>query len=167
MADPATNSYGTVKEVAALTRHFLDGNASFSDSTTPTEIDVIAVIDQVSGVLNMALSAVGFDIPITQADAVQACDYFVVQHTVCELRLAYPHLGIINEEVATSCNLVEDAHNFAEMNKNAFENLGETISRASSEGLAFTALNKHSERSDPDNTSYEQPMFRRGQWDNN
>ena len=161
----ATNSYGTVEEVKVRVRHLLDGEASFSDSTQPNYEDVEAIIDQVSGVLNMALSAAGLDIPITQTDAVQASDYFVVVHSVCELRQTYPHLGITGEERVEDCNLVQDAHDFAEMNAEAFTNLGETVGSPSSDGLVFTGLEKHSERSDPDNDSREQPKFRRGQFD--
>jgi hypothetical protein len=52
------------------------------------------------------------------------------------------------------------------MYSQGFKALGETVGDASWEGLAFTGLEKHSERDDPDNDTYEQPKFRRGLFDN-
>lgn len=161
------NSYGSTAEVAALTRHVLDGNVTFSPSTVPTLTEVETIINRVSGVLNSALAAFGLDIPIDQADAKLACDDWAVRWTVQEMRKAYPHLGIQIEESTSNQSIVESARDFVDMFGLGFKNLGEVVDDASSQGLAFTGLLKHSERSDPDNTSYEQPKFRRGQWDNN
>jgi hypothetical protein len=72
------NSYGSVDEVRAFTRHLLDGSAGFDTSTRPTLTEVVGFIDRVSGVLNSAIASGGFTVPISQATAVLACDDWVV-----------------------------------------------------------------------------------------
>jgi len=72
------NSYGSVADVAALTRRFTS-NGSFDTSTIPTLAQVEKFIDNVSSLINMSLAGEGFAIPITQADAKQACDSIVVE----------------------------------------------------------------------------------------
>jgi len=162
----AANSYGTVAEVEALVRHLLDGASAFDGSTTPTLTEVETIVDRVSGVLNTALAAAGFSVPVSNATAVLACDEWVVKWVIEELRKAYPHLGISTSEEFTDSNIFTSAMEFVEMNEEAFKNLGETVSDETSKGLAYTGLLKHSERTDPDQTSYEQPKFRRGLFDN-
>ena len=160
----SANSYGSVSEIVALARHLMDGEVSFSLSTVPTLAEVEKIIDRVSGLLNSALAAYGLDIPISQTDAKLACDDFVVRWSIIEIRKAYPHLGLQVEENITG-SLMDAVRDFVDMFGLGFKNLGETVDDPASQGLAFTGLLKHSERSDPDNTSYEQPKFRRGQWD--
>ena len=94
-----------------------------------------------------------------------ACDDWVVNWTVYELRRAYPHLGITAQESVQASSIYQAANEFVSLMKQAFKNLGETVSDATSSGLVFTGLYEHDERSDPDNDSYEQPKFRRGQFD--
>lgn len=159
------NSYGTVVEVAALTRHLLDGQAGYSETTTPTLTDVESVMDRVSGVLNTALAAAGFSPPLSNATAVQACAQFVVRHTVKELRWAYPHLGVGAEEEPGENDLFTAATYFVAANGQAFKNLGESVSDSAGQGLSFTGLLTHSQRSDATNATYEQPKFRRGLFD--
>lgn len=161
----ADDSYGSLAAVEALTRHLLDGEAGYSETTTPTRADVESIMDRVSGVLNTALAAEGFGVPLTDKTAVQACAQFVVRHTVKELRWAYPHLGVGGEEATPEGDLFMQAGYFAAANKQAFKNLGETVSDTASQGLSFTGLLKSSERSDPLNKTYEQPKFARGQFE--
>ena len=71
------NSYGLASDVAAMTPRYLSSGA-FTTSTIPSMTQVEAWIDQVSASLNVALSASGFVIPVTQADAKLACAGIVV-----------------------------------------------------------------------------------------
>jgi hypothetical protein len=162
----AASSYGSVAEVEALVKHLLDGASGFDATTNPTQTEVETIIDRVSGVLNTALSASGFSIPLTSTAAVLACDDWVVRWTFLQLRYIYPHLGITEQEAQPAGDIYTSAMAFVDMNEQAFKNMGETVSDATSDGLAFTALTEHDERADPDNDSYEQPKFRRGQFDN-
>lgn len=79
-----------------------------------------------------------------------------------DLRHTYPHLSISTEEEQDYGDIFQAAYDFVALNSPAFKNLEETVDAAMSAGLVFTGQNKHSERSDPDNTTYEQPIFRRG-----
>jgi hypothetical protein len=62
-------------------------------------------------------------------------------------------------------SLSADAMEFADFLFGGFGNeLG--VETKASEGLQFTADSKHSERTDPDSSTREQPVFRRHKWDN-
>lgn len=161
----AASSYGSLAAVEALVRHLLDGADGFSTATVPTAADVEGVMDRVSGVLNMALAAEGFSVPVMSDAAVQACTHFVVRNTVRELRWAYPHLGVGGEEAPGEADLYAQAAAFAAANVQAFKNLGESVGDVTSQGMSFTGLEKHAYRSDPSTTNYEQPKFRRGQFE--
>jgi hypothetical protein len=78
-----TNSYGTAAGVAQYVKRYAP-NGSFSNTPTASNPTLAAVegwIDQISAQLNTALSAAGFKIPITQADAKLACQQVVEQLT--------------------------------------------------------------------------------------
>jgi len=70
------NSYGDATDVAALSQVWTN-NGVFDGTTRPTITQVESFIDQVSGILNVALSGESFEIPITQDDAVLACKSIV------------------------------------------------------------------------------------------
>lgn len=72
------NSYGAVADVEALTRIYTNSGV-FDTSTIPTKTQVESMIDQVSALVNVSLSAQGFRIPITQSDAKRAIDSLVNQ----------------------------------------------------------------------------------------
>lgn len=161
-----SDSYASSYEVAALMRHQLDGASSFSGSTTPTLSEVETIIERVSGVLNTALAGVGLTVPVTNETAVLACDDWVVRHTAGVLRGMYPHLGIGSDAPGgIEYGTLAMAQQFADSVLKAFKNLGVSVTDVTSDGLTFTGLQKHSERSDPDNTAYEQPKFRRGEFE--
>ncbi len=66
----AADSYGTVEGVAALARTwtddgvFLDPEPPYTEGTNPTLTSVVRWMDQVSAVLNTALSKYGFNVPL-------------------------------------------------------------------------------------------------------
>lgn len=163
-----TNSYGTLAEVLAFTRHLLDGEQAFTAFTRPTNTEVKAMIDRLSGVLNAALSAVGITIPITQATAKLACDDWVVTKAVAYVeytsRLTGGEGGD-NNRPNTFLRIYKDAKEFAESMRIGFVNLGVGVTRATSAGLQFTGQTAHEDRADPDDTSLEQPIFTRRSWD--
>lgn len=71
-------SYGSVPEVAALTRRYTNGGA-YDATTNPTITAVEKWIDHVSAILNTSLAAEGFEIPLKQADAKVACAGIVIE----------------------------------------------------------------------------------------
>lgn len=161
----AANSYGSLAEIQVLAAHLLDGQSAFNSTTVPAATSVETLVDRVSGVLNTALANAGFSVPVSNATAKLACDEWVVRWSTNELRKAYPHYGIADQEDVPIGNIFDAAADFVKQNEQAFKNLGVTVSDDVSNGLTFTGLLKHSERTDPDNTSYEQPFFRRGLFD--
>jgi hypothetical protein len=162
------NSYGSVDEVRAFTRHLLDGSAGFDQSTRPTLTEVEAFIARVSGVLNSAIASGGFDIPITQATAALACDDWVVTRAAAYVEMTQRGAGWSEQEnprINMLYRLHKDARQFVKDNAVGWKELGVSSSRDASQGFNFTALTPHSDRSDPDNTALEQPVFRRHLFD--
>lgn len=74
------NSYATASDVSALTDLYCISGA-YTTATIPTLAQVEAWIDQVSAILNTALAAQGFVIPVSQADAVLMLKSYVIQAT--------------------------------------------------------------------------------------
>lgn len=69
-------SYGSVEGVAALARRFTNAGA-FDITTNPTSATVTGWLAQVSSMLNVTLATAGFNVPITDPDALPALDGFV------------------------------------------------------------------------------------------
>jgi hypothetical protein len=79
---PATDSYGTVEGVAALANTWTDAGVwldtdAYVTETNPSLTTVVRWIDQVSGMLNTALSGYGFVTPLTTTKSVLAADSVV------------------------------------------------------------------------------------------
>lgn len=161
------NSYGSVGEVLAQTRHLMDGEVTFTQLTRPTLEDVETIIDRVSGVLNSAIASAGFDVPISQATAKLACDEWVVSRAVSWVEYTQRGAGWTDEENPRwrMSSGMRSAAEFVKKNARGWASLGVPRSTAGHEGFNFTALKKHSERADPDVTTREQPRFRRGRFD--
>ena len=71
-----------------------------------------------------------------------------------------------DQRTAVFAGLHKMAFDWAKDMSLAWMREGVTVADPVSQGLAYTALDKHSERSDPDDTTREQPKFRRGLFDN-
>lgn len=167
----SADSYSSVADIVAVTRHLLDGASSFDVNTTPTLTEVEAFIDDLSGMLNTAIAAAGFPIPITNATAKSACDIWTRSKVVAWVESTQRGAGYDGE---TNTNrpdwfmgLYGPAKAFVEEMTEGWVNLGINQTSAASDALTFTALNIHSERSDPTVTTREQPLFRRHQWSGN
>lgn len=163
------DSYGSVVEVTANTRHLLQGEEEFNANTRPNLTEVEKFIDRASSHLNVALGGVGLATPITNSTAKLVCDDWVVNRATEYVELTQRGTGYNDEEgtrTATFHRLSKDAVEFAEIFRKGFAEQGVGVDAKSSEGLIYTALNKHSERTDPDSTTKEQPVFRRHKWDN-
>lgn len=162
------NSYGTVAEVEAFTKHLLDGAIGFDNSTRPTVSEVEKFIDRLSAILNSALAGVGFDIPVTQGDVKLALDDWVVLKCTGYVELTARGAGSSDDPNARPRffnKLHSDASAFVRDNARGWQRLGAALDNVTSTGFSYTGMDKHSERADPDNTGREQPKFRRGQWE--
>lgn len=161
------DSYSSADEVRAYTRHLLDGAASFDEATRPTLDDVERFIDRASGVLNGALASEGFTVPVTNSTAKLSCAEWVTIHVARAVELTQRGTGYSDQEGSRIAGFSQkSAMDWVKSMSAAFQGLGLSTSGAPAhEGLTFTGLSTHAERLDPTNTSYEQPKFRRGQFD--
>jgi hypothetical protein len=163
------DSYGSLNEVAALTRYMLRGESTFNSTTYPTATEVEKFIDRVSGAVNVACNSEGITTPITNSTAKLDADNFVVGKAARFVELTMRGAGSRNVEGETMgsflAGLHKDAKDFASDSRLGWIRLGVSVGSPKSEGLVFTGETAQADRSDPDNTALAQPKFRRGQFD--
>lgn len=164
----SANSYSSVSEVVALTRHMLDGPSTFDEATRPSLSEVEKFIDQISAELNDAIRACGLAIPISATGPKLSCDLWVSVRAAAMVELTQRSTGFDGGEdsryKALWDLLNEDPFAWVEKRCQSWSDQGVTMTTAASGALTYTALNSHDNRSDPNNTTREQPMFRRRQF---
>ena len=167
-----SDSYSSTSEVRPYIRRILDDATGLNANTEPTVGEVETIIDRISGRLNVAIWKAGIDPSDVRGNSTAKldCDDYVTAQAVAHIELTRPGEGWGEQEGSRHgafLGLVEmSAEEFVESRDLAWKRMGLTVADPASQGLAFTAMKKHSERSDPDNTTREQPKFRRGQFDN-
>lgn len=163
------DSYSTVDEVVAFTRHLLDGNLSFNTTTRPTLANVEKFIDRASACVNIALYKEGFLPSGVYANAIAklVCDDWVTMMATKYVELTQRGTGYnANEGSRTAAfDLQAEAHDFICVNALGFQRAGVARTHQLSAGLEFTGLDAQDDRADPDDTSKEQPFALRKQWD--
>ncbi len=169
------DSFSSTSEVKAFTRHLLNSNSTgyttFNSTTRPSLTEVEKFIDRVSGVLNVALWTGGFNPSSIRSNSTARlpCDDLVTAKAVAYVELTQRGEGFGNEEQnrygAFMGLSAKTANAFVDQNALGWKRMGVTVANAASEGLAFTALDAQDQRSDPDDTSLEQPLFSRKQFD--
>lgn len=164
------DSFSSIAEAVAFTRHLLDGELTFNSTTRPTGTEMEKFIDRVSGVMNIALSDNGFTPSEVYANSTAklACDDWVTEKVVKYVELTQRGTGYSDEEGSRTAgfSFYDEAVEFVSSMESGFVNIGITPSTKKSDGLAFTGLDVQSDRSDPDDTSLEQPFASRNQFDN-
>ena len=159
------DSYSSIAGIVAVTRHLLDGQTTFNSTTLPTLTEVESFVDEASGHLNTALAGAGFTTPVTNSTAKLALSSWVRWRAREYTELTQQRGGFSGEQSGMMSGLYKEANEFVEAGAAGWKQIGAAVSRKSSDGLAFTALDTHTERSDPDDGDREQPMFRRRQFD--
>ena len=165
------DSYSSTAEVKAFTRHLLDGQTAFNSTTLPTATELEKFIDRASAALNVALEAHGFSSPITSTSNSTAsllCDDWVTARSVEYVELTHPGRGYSAEEGTRTggfAGLHKEAQIFVSENALGLRNLGITQQNKLSDGFAYTGMDAYTERDDPDDTTIEQPLFRRRRFD--
>jgi hypothetical protein len=165
-----TDSYSSVDDVTALTRHLLDGADGFGGDTRPTLDEVESFIDEASGTLNMAFRSAGFDPADVRANSTAKlpADAWVRGMAATVVELTQRGAGWNDDENTRTgflAGLYGDAMELVERMQKGLKREGITVTDPAHQGLTYTAFDKHSQRSDPDSTTLEQPQFRRGQFD--
>lgn len=163
------DSYGTVNEVEAYTRHLMDGHEGFDSATRPTDVEVEGFIDRASGILNNVIIGKGVTPANVRANSTAklALDDWVVRYAVRQVELTKAGGGWEEGEGSRLAGFsMKDADEYVEMLMKGWKELGITVTEAASTGLYYTGLKPHKDRSDPGSTSVEQPLFRRRDFDN-
>lgn len=76
----SANSYGSADDVAELVPKWAN-NGRFDDTTEPTLARVETLIDNVSAIANGCLAQMGYDVPVTDTDAVRIVKQLVSETT--------------------------------------------------------------------------------------
>lgn len=165
-----SDSFSSVNEVLAFTRHLLDEWNTFNTTTRPTLTEVEKFVDRASGVMNTALAMEGFSTAAVRANttAKLPCDDWVAQEAAKQVELTQRGMGYGGQEGSRLAGFnmnKKSAADFVCENKLGFIRLGIAQTYKSSDGLAFTGLDVQADRADPADSTLEQPKFARGKWD--
>lgn len=164
------DSYSNTTGVLAWTRHLLEGQTRFNSTTRPTATEVVSFIDEASGVLNVSLMQCGFSTASVRANSTAklACDNWVRGWGVSFVELSHPMQGMTGG--GSRVELLQSMHGsaleFVDQYEKGFKQLGITQTYSDSNTIKFSGETIQSSRDDPDDTSLEQPKFKRGQFDN-
>lgn len=162
------SNYSSTAEVKAFTRHLLDGQTAFNSTTRPTGTELSRFLDRISGALDLSLAQAGFAVPVTNSTAKLALDDWATARGAAYVELTQRGAGSNNAENSREnvlLNLNRDAATFVNGLRLGFARVGVTVSAGMAQGLAFTGQTAQADRSDPDDTSLEQPLFRRRMFD--
>lgn len=158
------DSYSSTSEVKAFTRHLLDGQTAFNSTTRPSATELEKFIDRASGALNVALAQAGLTTPVTNTTAKLSCDDWVTEQAARFVELTQRGAGFNgneNERPGGFLGLHKKAMEFAKSNVLGFKYLGVGVTHKASDGLQFTGLDAQNQRTDDDDSSLEQPLFKR------
>ena len=103
--------------------------------------------------------------PITNTTAKLSCDDWVTEQAARYVELTQRGAGFSGDENSRPGGfqgLHKKAKEFAKNNTLGFKYLGAGVSHKMSDGLAFTGLDAQSERTDDDDSTLAQPLFKRG-----
>jgi hypothetical protein len=172
MATPRDDSYSSVAAVTALTRFYLDDEAAYNSTTTPTEDELVAFIDEASGLVNVAARRYGFDPAELTANSTAKLilDNWVRGKAARMVHLSNPHLGSADGDEENPLEFYDKmgkgAADLIKENVLGFQRLGITQDHKASDGLNYTGEDVQTTRDDPKNKSLAQPSFKRGKFDN-
>jgi len=163
------DSFSSVNEVTAFTRHLLDGQSAFNSTTRPTVTELEKFIDRASGKINLCLASAGFSPATVYANSTAklAFDDWVTQEAAKFVELTQRGVGYSETENSRIAAFNTDTPpcQFVEDMTLGLVQLGISQAYQKADGLAFTGLTVQADRADPDDTTLEQPKFKRGQWD--
>lgn len=146
-------SYGSASGVAGYVGVYT-ASGSFSTATLPTLANVESWIDQVSALLNTALAARGFSVPLTQADAVLSAKSLVEQ-LVSDLAHAANSSGrffserFLERGVSHWYAIRSDINSWVEQYASGLEELGEARGAPTATEIGFRSTDNSGERTDP------------------
>lgn len=166
------DAFSSTTEVIAFTRHLLDGQPTFNSVTRPTIGEIETFINRASGGVNVAIWNAGFNPAVIRANSTAKldCDEYVTAVAVRSVELTKRAHGYDENMGSVTGGFgglgAMAPKNFIASRILAWKRMGLTVNNASSEGLVFTGDTAQKDRSDPDNSSREQPLFTRRLFDN-
>ena len=165
------DSYSGVADVLVWARHLIEGETTFNTTTRPTFTEVEEIIDEISGVLNVAYLNHGFTPANIKANttAKQTADSWVRTWATSFVELSAPFQGLLGDDGDRSSlmrDIYEDAESFVDRHEVGYKILGIPVTVDSSEGVEFTAEDKQADRPDRTDTTLEKPLFERHKFDN-
>ena len=121
--------------------------------------------------LNVAIAAEGFTSATVRANSTAKlpCDDWVTMKAAKYVELTQRGTGYSDGEgsrIAAFDNMNKDAREFIHDMALGFKELGISQKSRVSDGLQYTGETVQEDRTDPDDTTLEQPKYKRGQWDN-
>ena len=165
-----SDSYSSTDEVLTMTRHLLEGEVTFNSTTRPTLVEVEGFINQASGALNVSLAKHGLqnaDIALN-GTATLACDSWVRMRATQFAEMTHPVQGFQGDNDSRAelfGQMFKDADKFVSTNVLGWKRLDISVADPTNQGLSNAAETKQSSRSDPDDSSLSQPLFKRGLFD--
>lgn len=133
MPAPLKTSYGSPNGVAAYARlyttngQFLDPTSDNGSSTNPTLTVVVSWIDQVSAIVNSALSQNGLVVPIVAVSVIPFCTAVVEQavNDLCQLANGAGRLAVTNQKGISPWRIIRDEiYTWATQYADGFEKMG-------------------------------------------
>ena len=144
------NSYSSLAKVAGRVPRWANGG-TFDATTNPTATVAESWIDEVSAMLNVALSENGFTIPIVQADALSMMNMFVSEE-VASMVLGvhgsgrFADRGNKNRAAPARFNMMQnDIEKFLKRNEYGLRKLGV----AGESSLAFIKMTEDADTTEP------------------
>lgn len=149
----SARSYGSAAGVASYVGVYTSAG-SFSTATNPTLAHVESWIDQVSALLNTALAARGFTVPLTQPDVVLAAKSLVEQ-LVSDLAHAANSSGrffserFLERGVSHWYVIRQDISNWVEEYASGIEELGASRGAPTATEIGFRGTDNAGEATNP------------------
>lgn len=165
------DSYSSVADVVAYTRHLIGPETTFNSTTRPTLTEVEDFIDEASANLNLGFLNQGFLPANVKANSTAklSCDHWVRTQASSFVEITHPFQGLNSDQNRSQLlqGLMVSALDFAKSASLPLMNLGVEETYPQANALVFTGETAQADREDPDNADLEQPFFNRGQFDNN
>jgi hypothetical protein len=133
-------AYGTQAGVIGIVPKYAQ-NGAFNSTTRPNATQVARWISQISNILDTALEEFGFSTPVTAAEVVEMCDFFVEAEvaSMVEGHNGSGRFGPTDKKSGGRWPLaiLKDAREWIEANAAGIEAKGATRARSSLSGLGF------------------------------
>lgn len=144
---PAAGTYSSLASIGSLVPRYATRTGTFDDTTRPTVVAVVELMEQVSSIVDSMLAENGFDIPVTNTTVKNSLDLFVAQE-VAAIVEGINGSGRFGPTTKTGGKrgrfalLFEDVQNFIEANALGFERAGAARSYSIGSEIGYRATDE-------------------------